>query len=84
MDPSRKITKKFTKKFDSKVINRQYFHRKTGLQIQPCALRVLQNSQKRIANSLPELHALLYSLLTNKNVFGNKSSVLFDHRIVFA
>ena len=32
MDPNRKITKKFTKKFDSKVINRQYFHRKTGLE----------------------------------------------------
>ena len=32
MDPNRKITKKFTKKFDSKVIDRQYFHRKTGLQ----------------------------------------------------
>ena len=31
MDPNRKIIKKFTKKFDSKVINRQYFHRKTGL-----------------------------------------------------
>ena len=31
MDPNRKITKKFTKNFDSKVINRQYFHRKTGL-----------------------------------------------------
>ena len=31
MDPNRKITKKFTKKFDSKVIDRQYFHRKTGL-----------------------------------------------------
>ena len=29
MDPNRKITKKFTKKFDSKVINRQFFHRKT-------------------------------------------------------
>ena len=27
MDPNRKITKKF----DSKIINRQYFHRKTGL-----------------------------------------------------
>ena len=33
MDPYIKITKKFTKKFGSKVINRQYFHRKTGLQI---------------------------------------------------
>ena len=31
MDPCIKITKKFTKKFGSKVINRQYFHRKTGL-----------------------------------------------------
>ena len=31
MDPNRKITKKFTKKFDSKVTNRQYFHKKTGL-----------------------------------------------------
>ena len=27
-----KITKKFTKKFGSKVINRQYSHRKTGLE----------------------------------------------------
>jgi hypothetical protein len=33
MDPYIKITKKFTKKFGSKVINRQYFHRKTGLKI---------------------------------------------------
>ena len=31
MDPNRKITKKFTRKFDSKVINRQYFRRRTGL-----------------------------------------------------
>ena len=31
MDPNRKITKKFTKKFGSKVINRQYFHRKAKL-----------------------------------------------------
>ena len=29
MDPYIKITKKFTKKFGSKVINRQYFHRKS-------------------------------------------------------
>ena len=34
MNPNRKITKKFTKKFDSKVINRQYFHRKTGLEFE--------------------------------------------------
>ena len=32
MDPYIKITKKFTKKFGSKVINRQYFHRRTGLE----------------------------------------------------
>ena len=31
MDPSRKIPKKFTKKFGNKVINRQYFCRKTRL-----------------------------------------------------
>ena len=31
MEPYINITKKFTKKFGSKVINRQYFHRKTGL-----------------------------------------------------
>ena len=31
MNPNRKITKKFTKKFDTDVDNRQYFHRKTGL-----------------------------------------------------
>ena len=32
MDPIRKIPKKFTKKSGNKVINRQYFCRKTGLQ----------------------------------------------------
>ena len=31
MGPFRKIPKKFTKKFGNKVINRQYFCRKTGL-----------------------------------------------------
>ena len=47
MDPNRKITKKFTKKFDSKVINRQYFHRKTGLkeQVRSCMIEsLLQNT----------------------------------------
>ena len=39
MDPYTKITKKFTKKFGSKVVNRQYFHRKTGLQCCPAAER---------------------------------------------
>ena len=33
MDPIRKIPKKVTKKFVNKVINRQYFGRKTGLYI---------------------------------------------------
>ena len=32
MGPFKKIIRKFTKKFDSKVIKRQYFHRKTGLE----------------------------------------------------
>ena len=32
MDPNRKITKKFTKNFDSTVVNGQFFHRKTGLE----------------------------------------------------
>ena len=31
MDPFRKVPKKFSKKFGNKVINRQYFRRKTGL-----------------------------------------------------
>ena len=31
MDPIRKIPKKFTNKSGNKVINRQYFRRKTGL-----------------------------------------------------
>ena len=31
MDPYIKITKNFTKKIGDKVINRQYFHRKTRL-----------------------------------------------------
>ena len=38
MDPIRKITKKLTKKFDNKVINRQYFCRKTGLQTKVVAI----------------------------------------------
>ena len=34
MGPNRKITQKFIKKFDSEVIDRQYFHRKTRLESQ--------------------------------------------------
>ena len=34
MDPIRKIPKKVTKKFVNKVINRQFFHRKTGLKFE--------------------------------------------------
>ena len=41
MDLTRKIPKKFTKKFGNKVINRQYFRKKTGL-----------NSLKKILNQL--------------------------------
>ena len=35
MDPYRKITKKFTKMFGSKVIDRYYFHRETGFKYLP-------------------------------------------------
>ena len=48
MDPFRKIPKKVTKKFVDKVINRQYFHRKTGLQ------RVAQNPSDYQAENLTE------------------------------
>ena len=39
MDLIRKIPKKFTKKFGNKVINRQYFRRKTGLKMNGIAYR---------------------------------------------
>ena len=52
MDPNRKITKKFTKKFDSKVINRQYFRRKTGLKIAQKRHK-LRKSSKLIGGDLP-------------------------------
>ena len=32
------LNKKLTKKFDSTVVNRQYFHKKTGLQIRKCEI----------------------------------------------
>ena len=35
MDPIRKTTKKFTKKVSNKVIDRQFFYRKTGLNTKP-------------------------------------------------
>ena len=44
MDPFKKITKKFTTKFGSKVIISQYFHRKTGLQSQ--TLSALANDDR--------------------------------------
>ena len=36
MAPIKKIPKRITKKFANKVINRQCFHRKTGLKITIC------------------------------------------------
>ena len=42
-----KITEKFTKMLGSKVINRQYFHRKTGLMFSYGAKEMmLDNAQK--------------------------------------
>ena len=43
MDPIRKIPNNFTKKSSNKVINRQYFRRKTGLQC-PWLIQYLQQS----------------------------------------
>ena len=45
MDPNRKITEMFAKKFGNKVINMQNFHRKTGLYL---PLLLLTIYQKRI------------------------------------
>ena len=45
MDPIGKIPKKFTKNFGNKVINRQYFCRKTGLKTTEA-----NNSPKNDAN----------------------------------
>ena len=42
MDPIRKIPKKFTKKSGNKVINRQYFCRKTGLKFPIATLVMLK------------------------------------------
>ena len=38
MDLIRKIPKKFTKKFGNKVVNRQYFRRRTGLDLKKAGL----------------------------------------------
>ena len=42
MDPIRKIPKKLTMNFGNKVINRQYFRRKTGLEI--IRIKILLNA----------------------------------------
>ena len=49
MDANRKITMIVTKKFDSKVINRQYFHRKTGLKSFPLSKK---NGNKAMAQHI--------------------------------
>ena len=51
MDLYIKITKKFTKKFGCKVINRKYFHRKTGLK-----LGGVNNYCKYVVNTLTILY----------------------------
>ena len=56
MDPIRKIPKKVTKKFVSKVINRQYFHRKTGLY---SLLQFGINSQQVLRAYCPTIYILL-------------------------
>ena len=52
MDPSIKITKKSTKKFDSKVINRLYFHRNTRLNTSLTAHSRSLARKKRVAINL--------------------------------
>ena len=47
MDPIRKIPKKITKKFVSKVINKQYFQRKTRLKIMNVKIHY-KNRRQRI------------------------------------
>ena len=49
MDSNRKINTKFTKNLDSKVINRQYFHRKTGLKFCLNRVETLYLAQSRTA-----------------------------------
>ena len=60
MDPYIKITKKFTKKSGSKVINRQYFHRKTGL--------------KSLLSSLLNWFKLVYGPLEQNNLISAQTS----------
>ena len=70
MDPYIKITKKFTKKFGSKVINRQYFHRKTGLKT---IIDVLSSMWKE------DIHEKLKSIFFTANqklIIPNKFSQL--------
>ena len=57
MDPIRKIPKKFTKKFGNKVINRQYFRRKTGLE---------QMSEQKMRSQSSDCFECLF-LLSKKN-----------------
>ena len=52
MDPIRKIPKKITKKFVNKVINRQYFHRKTGLKTQNLNLSLVHRWKKLVVVDL--------------------------------
>ena len=52
MDLIRKIPKKFTKKFGNKVINRQYFRRKTGLKASRASRAKTHQKQKQILANL--------------------------------
>ena len=57
MDLIRKIPKKFTKKFGNKVINRQYFRRKTGLNSGE-SLELIEKSNLGELFSIQNLHPL--------------------------
>ena len=66
MDPNRKISKKFTKKFGSKVTNRQYFHRKTGLEFKPMYVQIKKRQAFKV--SFSNMSKALDYLDTWKNI----------------
>ena len=60
MDPIRKILKKVTKMFVNRVINRQYFHRKTGLKpMQPDYSISISHKTVRVLKCVHNFEVLL-------------------------
>ena len=76
MDPYVKITKNFTKKLRSKVLNRQYFHRKTGLKSWDCSCLILYHTRIIFTwfgfFNPPFLKSLNYHKMTEINIYCNR------------